>query len=127
MLSTKDALRAFKEMGISEEDANEIVKLFKPQIKFHKYLIDTLKIDSEDVERLTKENSNLYVSSKIEEFKNNGGDINNVDESWYFNLAGESTENLALQHGYDEKLANKLKTNIIKIQKTIISKISKIS
>src|SRR5690606_16549386 len=105
----------------TEEQTNKFEVLVAPHIEFHKFLMEKLDISSEGAEKLTEAYTKTYVIKKVEEYKQNGGDINSVDETFYFNIAGEAMKNVALENEYNTEKANILETNMIELTNMFLS------
>ena len=119
MLAIQDAVKALTQLGMKKEDTDKFEILIVPQINFHKFLMESLDISSEDAEKLTQNYSHDYVKSKLEEFEKDGGDLNSVDEDFYFGLAGDAMKLVALENNYGIENSQALKDNLEEISKML--------
>ncbi len=127
MLSIKEAKMVLTQLGLTEEQTTKFEDLIVPHIEFHKFLMEKLDISSEGAEKLTEAYSKTYIIGKIEDFKKEGGDIYNIDDTFYFKVAGEAMKNVALQNGYEDDKANVLESNMIELTNMFVTIVEKLN
>jgi hypothetical protein len=127
MLSIKEAKMVLAQLGLTEEQTGQFETLIAPHIEFHKFLMEKLDITSEGAEKLTEAYSKTYIIGKIEDFKKEGGDIYNIDEAFYFKIAGEAMKSVALENGYDEEKSIVLESNMIELTNMFVSIVERLN